>query len=117
MKADDDTRGRVRVGMVAEEGFAARCQKFKPHLLFLVHEVPRQVGDVARGLVGIAQEGDAHRLRLYQSAEAPADEQRVVDGTGCRLKFVDHGAQTGALIMSARDRTTRPQSASRVRGV
>jgi len=74
-------------------------------------------GDVARGLVGKAQEGDAHRLRLYQSAEAPADEQRVVDGTGCRLKFVDHGAQTGALIMSARDRTTRPQSASRVRGV
>ena len=50
------------------------------------------------GLVREPREGHARRLRLDDAAEAPADEERVVDGTGRRLEFADRNTQASAEI-------------------
>ena len=85
MEGEDTARRRIRVGVVAEQGFGARSDIFEPDLAFLTDEVLGHAGDVARGLLREAGKGRAFRLwprsrrraSGLRTARSPPDRGRL----------------------------------------
>jgi hypothetical protein len=85
VKEKHPARARRRIGMIAKQDLGAGGDVFEAHLPLAADQLLRHAAHVACGLIRETGEGCPFGLRLDDSAQASADEQRIIDRAGgCR---------------------------------
>lgn len=85
-------------GMIAKQDLCAGADVFEADLALVADQPMRDATHIPRGLVRETGEGRPRAIRFDDSAQAPVDEQRIIDRAGGCRKFPNGYAETRAKV-------------------